>query len=560
MDELLYLEPDEEITSVIDKLKHTAATSVGLVIPRNSTLIHSIVNLKLLKKEAQQHGKEIALVTGDKIGKNIASQVGIQVYEDVHAKRPTNPYTLPPLPKGDEVIEVDMTGGEPAKASGEGGAKVNYYQGSKPVSHNELTFEEQKSPPPKSAQHYVSESKHAAHLKEPTPRPALKQTGKKGLIIFLTFFLVVILGTLLGLPQSSILVTVAAESFEKTIPVTIDKSVNRPASEDRVMPGKLLEVGNDDARRVVATGKKDVGGKAKGAVTVTNAWDSNPIKFSAGTTLTSADGKTFTLANDVTVPGATATLHQGQLVATPGTATAQITATEPGETYNIKPTRFAISGLSSEKQAKIYAESTKDLTGGFTKQVSVMTQADIDAAKDALAKDLAKEATDQLTKSAKGQKLIEEAIVHEIVSAETNPQAPDTETDYFDIKVKARHQVMVFDEKSLDKMVNEAIRKEVPADKELLLGEGDEFVVGVASTEYSSGKLMLESKIKTKVGTRIDPKQAKQGLAGKNEAAIREKLQTLPNVKEVAVYTFPSFWWQDTSFVPWNTRLKIVYE
>ena len=51
MDEILYLEPDEEITSVVDKLKGLEANSVGLVAPKGSSIVQSLVSLKLLQKQ-----------------------------------------------------------------------------------------------------------------------------------------------------------------------------------------------------------------------------------------------------------------------------------------------------------------------------------------------------------------------------------------------------------------------------------------------------------------------------------------------------------------------------
>jgi hypothetical protein len=48
--EALYLEADEDITSAIDKLHKTVGDTVQIVVPKRSTLLQSIINLKLLKK------------------------------------------------------------------------------------------------------------------------------------------------------------------------------------------------------------------------------------------------------------------------------------------------------------------------------------------------------------------------------------------------------------------------------------------------------------------------------------------------------------------------------
>ncbi len=580
MDEILYLEPDEEITSVIDKLKKANADSVGLVIPRSATLVHSIVNLKLLKKEAESLNKDIALVMTDRIGKNIASQVGIPVYEDVHAKRPVNAHAMPDLPKGDEVIEVDMSGGHTKESTHESSKDeafvVKQYDADihreKDVPVNEpheqfrkhsvgaVDDEPERSKSEPSAPEVAHHESRARH--EEVTMSRSKKKSKKRLIVAFVLLAVLIIASAFGLPQSTVVVTVAAESFEQTVPIAVSSEEKEADGEVGTLAakGELFTVENDDARRVTATGKKDVGGKATGSVTVSNAWDSNPLKLNAGTTFTATDGKVFELADAVTVPGATAELRQGQLVVVAGKVTATIKATEPGESYNIKASKFSIQGIPSERQDKIFGESTKDFSGGFTKQVSVMTQGDIDKAKDEMVDDLKEKAQQELTKQTKDQKLLAEALVSDVVSVETNPKEVGTETDYFDLKVKVKNQVMTFDEKVVNKAVDVAIRAKVPDDKELLLGEDDEFVIEVDKTDYDNQQLVLAAKVKTKIGTRVDPQEAKQGLAGKSRDEVEATLSRLPNVKDVELRKFPSWWWQDLSFMSWNTRVKVNYE
>lgn len=601
MDEILYLEPDEEVTGVIDKLKKTESDSVGLVIPRNSTLVHSIVNLKLLKKEAQALEKEIALVTTDKIGKNIASQVGLQVFEDVHAKRPVNPIGMPELPKGDDVIEVNMAGDEDeempktasksAKKDSDSGLKIRHYSlsgaagaandsdkadavetdANQAVSKKAVELMVDDEPimggeeEPPARRNTEESTRHKAYHKEESVsrfRSSHRSARRlpKGVIIALAIVLVLAVATLLGLPQTTVVVTVAAEPYEKNIPITVKADAKAVDTEAKIVPGQKLDVSNDDARRVVATGKKDVGAKAKGTVTISNSWQTTPWRLAAGTVFTATDGKAFSLVEDVSVPGATVGLREGQLVTNPGTTTATLEASESGESYNIGPTRFTIGGLTAAQQEKFYAESTKAFAGGNTRTVSIMTQSDVDTAKDALVEDLKKAAIEQLQKDASGKKLINESIIHEVVSVETSPSKVDSETEYFDIKVKAKHQAMVFDEKQVQSVVDEAVKKETPSDKELLLDDTSEFVVAVLGKDYKAGTLELESQIKAKIGNRVDTATLKKDLKGRSEAAARERLASVPNIKEVAVQTFPRWWWQDISFMAWNTHIDVNYE
>ncbi|MEI8004271.1 MAG: hypothetical protein WCG94_08025, partial [Methanothrix sp.] len=75
----LYIDSADEITSVIERIKSSHEPIVALVVPKGAILIQSIVNLKLARKATLDAEKDLILVTTDKIGRNLASQIGITV-------------------------------------------------------------------------------------------------------------------------------------------------------------------------------------------------------------------------------------------------------------------------------------------------------------------------------------------------------------------------------------------------------------------------------------------------------------------------------------------------
>ncbi|MDI6777815.1 MAG: hypothetical protein QMD77_01365 [Patescibacteria group bacterium] len=75
----LYINVDEEITSIIDRVRKSAASEIIIVAPKQTMLLQSLVNLKLLKKETDRRGKKIIIVTQDKNGKKLIEQAGILV-------------------------------------------------------------------------------------------------------------------------------------------------------------------------------------------------------------------------------------------------------------------------------------------------------------------------------------------------------------------------------------------------------------------------------------------------------------------------------------------------
>ncbi len=65
----------------MDRLRKSRAEEIIIVVPKRALLIQSIVNLKLLKKEADALKRQIMIVTQDKLGKLLIEKTGILVQQ-----------------------------------------------------------------------------------------------------------------------------------------------------------------------------------------------------------------------------------------------------------------------------------------------------------------------------------------------------------------------------------------------------------------------------------------------------------------------------------------------
>jgi len=81
MHQTFYIDIDEEITSIVDRMRKSEAKEVVIVVPKRALIIQSMVNLKLLKREADRLKKEIIIVTQDKLGKLLVEKAGILVQQ-----------------------------------------------------------------------------------------------------------------------------------------------------------------------------------------------------------------------------------------------------------------------------------------------------------------------------------------------------------------------------------------------------------------------------------------------------------------------------------------------
>jgi hypothetical protein len=77
MHQVFYVDIDEEMIAVIGRLRKSPVRDNALVVPKRALILQSIVNLRLLGREAEKLGKNLLLVTQDEQGRLLAEKAGI---------------------------------------------------------------------------------------------------------------------------------------------------------------------------------------------------------------------------------------------------------------------------------------------------------------------------------------------------------------------------------------------------------------------------------------------------------------------------------------------------
>lgn len=92
MPQTFYIESDEEIISVIGRLRKSGAEENYFVFPKRALVLQSIVNLRLFQREAQKIGKKIIVVSQDEVGRMLAEKAGIETenYSEDFSKASTH--------------------------------------------------------------------------------------------------------------------------------------------------------------------------------------------------------------------------------------------------------------------------------------------------------------------------------------------------------------------------------------------------------------------------------------------------------------------------------------
>lgn len=534
MEEVIYLEPDEEITSVVDKIKNAKAQNLGLVVPRDATLLQSVVNLRLVAKEALHFGKKISIVTTDRIGKNLANQVGLPVYGSVREN-----HSQPNLPVDrNEILEIPpelpVEEVKPPK-----GVQVNHFQDTRPI----VRWGSNKKPV-------------LVDRPEVKTQPVREINRKAYKFLWLLFPVLAILagiGAFILLPKSQVEIYLKSEDLEKSLPIILTESVKTPDPTQNVFPADLLDTVVEKTEKFAATGKKNLGGKASGTVIFTNGLDSSAHKYASGTKLL-ASSKTFILKSSVTVPGATVQ----NLKVVPGTASVEIEAENAGEDYNIKATKFVISGLPANQQEALFAQSSTDLKGGFTKEVQVVSKDDFENAKKKLVDELTAKLDENLKNQANDLKILEKS--EQISEPEAvSTVAVDQEATEFELKVSLKKQAMAIDFVSFQNFLVQALESRLNTGKMAIIPNEDAFGLVVDKVAYDKGELDLTANIQAKIVDKIDTDEIKSKILAGSETKARNYILTQPGVEKVE-FTFQPAWLKRIAVLSKNAKIKLNFQ
>ncbi|MFC1721323.1 hypothetical protein ACFL0Z_00220 [Patescibacteria group bacterium] len=506
---LIYLELEEEITSVIDKVQRITDSEVTLVIPKGATLTQSIVNLKLLRKHAGMQGKAITIVTGDPVGVNLAKRAGLQAKHRVEHS------------DGEDVLGDEEEGSKPmAKAKS---LKVKSY---KEIEAGGVGIKKPVQTSSGKTKKHVAKSTSVSLV----PRRRMLIT----IIIILIVLAIVGAAVYLYLPRAIINILLQTETITNDVSVKIEESVDTIDEKANVVPGIKYEVELSKEIERNATGEKDAGRKAQGTVTIYNYYQTTP-RVIVPSRFQSADGKVFRSTESVTLPGYADTGGDNK---TPGMVTVTVEADEPGEEYNVDPGKFTLPALPKEMQSEIYAESSTPMVGGSSKKVKVVTEEDLKKAEEELLNELRNQAVNEFPQE--DLIIIPDGAAIETLEYTPKP-AKDEEAEKFKLKIKAKLSFLAFNEDDMLAVTRDDVHEVLPSEQFLLGGEETEISYEIVDENINNGTIEVYYHARKSFARLVDKDQVKQEISGLGEAEIKALLSKKEAVADVTIDFWP-FW------------------
>lgn len=523
----IYIDVDDEITAIIDKLQSSDSKIVALVLPKRAVALQSIVNMKLLKRTADESGKHPVLITSEAGLLPIAGATGLYVAKNLQSKP-----EIPEAPDGriDENEEIEANVEEPVIDKK---APVGVLAGAAAAGAIGMKNEEASA----ASESAISSPKSAKKTKSKSAKnpkiPNFEKFRKKLFIIIGAGIALIVLWYLAFFvaPSATITIETDAQPVDTSLEITASPSTVELSESDNIAPSKLAEKKEEDSQEVPTTGQKDLSAKASGVVTIRQRCDdvgNGFITVPAGTGV-SANGLTYitqtnTSINNTDVGGGNCF-----------SGLTKVVAQKTGEEYNTGATSYSVSGYSS-----LSATGTA-MTGGNSKTIKVVSDQDVASAKgkmdvkdDAIKTDLQKQIEDAgyyaITDSFK--KSNENTNVSPGVGQESNTVKVSYSADFSMVGVKRE---------DLKKLITASMKDKIDIEKQTIQDDGVDTAKFVIKDTKPNGDTIIAIDTTATVGPDINQDQLKTDISGKKSGETENIIKEFPGVKEAQVKYSP-FW------------------
>lgn len=365
-------------------------------------------------------------------------------------------------------------------------------------------------------------------------------------IIFATiliFFVAVIFSYFLFL-KATITVVIDPKIIEQNKSILFSTTETTDPSKNTIK-GKLVSISEDGNVSAPATGKKDVGTKAKGSVIIYN--DSDTAKtLVGGTTLKALNGLEFTLDSSTTIKAVAS--HSANENPPPEKTTANVTANQLGKESNLPSgTKFTVANFDT---SILVAINDNPFSGGTKKEVTVISKNDSTKLEADLIKQLEDKAKEDLQKQLGKNTVLLPVFLAEILGKKSLNAKVGDETNQLTLTGTVEYQGISYSKDDLIKLSKSLLSKNIPPSQEIDYNNIKASVLDIK--QENNEKIEASLNIKTLLLPKIDQAKMTKDLKGKPFKTVEDALYKLPQVANVTIRLSPNL-----PFLPKNLPTRI---
>ena len=509
---LLYVEADEEITDLVDRLRDLSLEDeVTFVVPERARALQSPMSFRLLKRYADSYGKRVNLVSGDPRLREMSLETGFTAYPSLSA-----------YDRGDQAPSAAAVAEPVTPPAGPVVTAAPAFAATAPRTTTQ-TLTSQRGVGPLDQTREASVISAPPKPKPPSPPRTVSSAPPLrsyrwyaiGAVVLLVLAL---LAGILYLPTASAIVSVQGTPIKTDI--TLLGAPGTPAGSPDHFATQALHGSQQQTFPGTPTGQKQIDAvKATGQVTFTPKCDCS-VQIKAGTDVSTGNSKHYLTQKTVTMG------PQGVSVSVAADQAGVNGNTETNSIKYVNDDVIAVLANVANAQA---------ISGGAdARTATIIQQSDIDGVRDVYGKDGIPQVTEQLNSKAQGLKLV--LVAPGVVASATADHKVNEEVPGFTITAKVAGDAVAYDEKVVNNLLNAALLHKVPQGSQLTT---EVTRVYEATGATADGHITLNGHVSGFYTPIFLQPAIRAHLKGMSPSKGRAFLQSLPNVVDARVTQSP---------------------
>jgi hypothetical protein len=544
--DVIYIDVEDDITAIIGKVKDAKEKIVALVPPKRVGVLQSAVNLRLLARASGQVDKHLVLITSNAALGALAAAAKVPVAKNLQSKPELAEISTLDIDNGEDVIDgAQLPVGELARTADAGalGAVAFTDPAIDQAVRENAAEETSRATPPLAGQ-----APRKPKSKSGMGVPNFNKFRKKMILIIagIVLLLGLLIWSIFFAARADVIITARTTESSANAKVTLGSDLATSLSAN-TMKTTIQQIKKDGSVEFAATGKKTVGDKAKGKMTLNRtSVSSSPIVVPAGTSFTSGQ-ISFVSTESATLNGTT--VGPGGIVQ--DSATIGVEASDLGDSYNLsaRPYQSSVSGISA---------TGTDMAGGSSREIKVVSATDIQTATD----QLTSQSSDAVKKQLAGKfndtfDVLDQTFKIDRGTPQSAPAVDQEVVDGVKPKLTASitYSLSAVSKSDIDQFMSDYFKKQLEGQTDRRVYDNGAKKVTFTSVAPVDNGFTVNVVTTAKIGPKINDEEIKETAKGKRFGEIQSSIETIQGVDDVDVKFWP-FW---VSTAPNDTK-KISIE
>lgn len=275
------------------------------------------------------------------------------------------------------------------------------------------------------------------------------------------------------------------------------------------------------------TGKKEIGEKAKGDITLYNS-TTKEQNVAKGTVITSTNNLQFVLDDTVKIASSGGASDGSK------TAKGKLIAKEIGKEFNLPSgTKFTVGGFAS---SEVEGKNESAFSGGSKKEITVVAKADTAKLLDGLPKQLQEKAKDDLESKLSANQSLLPVFLTTAIDKKTFDKDVGEEATSVSLDATVSFTSAIYNKKDLEKFILDLLSKQDPN----LSPSKETLSYTIDDVSEDNGDISATLQMKGFLVPKIEKKTLAQDIAGKSFDEAQSIVKRLPQVTSAEVKLSPN--------------------